>query len=115
MRRDVAGDAGGDGGACGVSGIGGMSGIVCGGRDGVSPNIHPPLKVVSSRDHDWFEGQSQEFRCPNMSCRSGVFPIEFRYQVRCVDLIVRFPGIMFNPEVLPLYQIAELPVNHLAV
>jgi hypothetical protein len=46
--------------------------------NGVSPNIHPPLKVVTSRHCCRLERDIVKFRRPDVSCRSGVFPIKFR-------------------------------------
>src|SRR5271156_6262848 len=65
--------------------------------NGVSPYIHPPLQVVTSRHCSRLEREAIEFRCSDVSCRSGVPPIKFCYQVWCMDIVPWFPGIVFDP------------------
>ena len=50
-----------------------------------------------------------------MSGRSRVFTVEIGNEVGCMDIVPRFPRVVFYVEVFPLYQIPKFPVNHPAV
>ena len=57
----------------------------------VSPYIHPPLKVVTSRHYNWSERDKGKVCGSDMSRGSRMFSVEVSYKFGCVDIVPRFP------------------------
>jgi hypothetical protein len=50
-----------------------------------------------------------------MAGSTRVFPVEFRNEFRSVNVVPRFPRVMFNAVTLPFDEVAQLPVHHLGI
>src|SRR5277367_1315634 len=44
-----------------------------------------------------------------------MFPVEFCNEFRSMNIVPRFPRVMFNAVTLPFDEVAELPVHHLGI
>jgi len=80
------------------------------GQSGMSPNIHPPFKAVTP----WhlMKRNGAEVNCVDVTSSTRVPPVKIHHQFQCMNIIPRFPGVVFNTKTLPLHQVTKFPVNH---
>src|SRR5271156_5789939 len=73
---------------------------------GVSPNIYPPFKGVTTRHDRWngTERNSVEVESSDLAGSSRVFPIEFQNEFRSMNVVPSFPRVMFNTETFPFRE-----------
>src|SRR5271156_437760 len=50
-----------------------------------------------------------------MAGSTRMFPVEFCNEFRSVNVVPRFPRVMFNAVTLPFDEVAQLPVHHLGI
>jgi len=73
----------------------------------VSPYIHPPFKIATSRSNGFRMKNVVEFHALDMSRSSGVFAIELRYEFWCRNFGSGLPGIVFTAVSLLLNEVLE--------
>ena len=73
----------------------------------MSPYIHPPFKIATSRSNGFRMKNVVEFRASDMSQSSGVFAMELRCEFWCGNFGSGLPGIVFTAVSLPLNEVLE--------
>ena len=73
----------------------------------VSPYIHPPFKIATSRSNGLGMKNVVELRASDMSRSSGVFAMELRCEFWCGNFGSGLPGIVFAAISLPLNEVLE--------
>ena len=73
----------------------------------VSPYIHPPFKIATSRSNGFGMKNVVEFRASDMSRSSEVFAMELRCEFWCGNFGSGLPGIVFVAVSLPLNEVLE--------
>ena len=73
----------------------------------VSPYIHPPFKIATSRSSGLGVKNVVEFHTLDVSRGTRVFVVEFRCQFRSEDFRGRLPGIVFAAISFPLNKVLE--------
>jgi len=56
-----------------------------------------------------------KFRDSNASGSSGVLSVEVSDQIWGMNILHRFPRVVFYSKVFPLYQVPKFPIDHLTV
>jgi len=73
----------------------------------MSPYIHPPFKIATSRSNGLGMKNVVELHMLDMSRSSGVFAMELRYEFWCGNFGSGLPGIVFAAISLPLNEVLE--------
>jgi len=73
----------------------------------MSPYIHPPFKIVTSRSNGLGMKNVVELHMLDMSQSSGVFVVELCCEFWCGDFRSRLPGIVFTAISLLLNEVLE--------
>ena len=73
----------------------------------VSPYIHPPFKIVTSRSNELGMKNVVELRVSDVSQSPRVFAIELHYQFWSRDFGGGLPGIVFAAISFPLDEVLE--------
>ena len=73
----------------------------------VSPYIHPPFKIATSRSSGLGVKNVVEFRTPDVSRGTRVFVVEFHCQFWSEDFGGGLPGIVFAAISFPLNEVLE--------
>ena len=73
----------------------------------VSPYIHPPFKIATSRSSGLGVKNVVEFHMPDMSRGTRVFVVEFRCQFQSEDFGGELPGIVFAAISFLLNEVLE--------
>ena len=61
------------------------------------------------------KGNRKEVRGLDLSSCSRVLLVKVSHQIWCMHVVQRFPGVVFNPEVLLFYKVFEFPVDDFAI
>ena len=61
------------------------------------------------------EKNGAEVNHMDVTSSTRVPPVKIHHQFRRMNIIPRFPGIVFNTETIPFDQVTQFPVDHLTV
>ena len=73
----------------------------------VSPYIHPPFKIATSRSNGLSMKNAVELRMSDVSQSTRVFAVEFHCQFQSEDFRGGLPGVVFVAISLPLNELLE--------
>ena len=73
----------------------------------VSPYIHPPFKIATSRSNGLWMKNIVKLHVSDVSRSSGVFAMELCYESWCRNFGDGLPGIMFVAISLPFNEVLE--------
>ena len=73
----------------------------------VSPYIHPPFKIATSRNNGLGIKNVVELHTSDVSQSSGVFAMELRCEFWCKDFGSGLPGVVFAAVSFPLDEVLE--------